>query len=60
MRRRCCQPNPGRAWSAGLAVVFARATILLDAKALWWDESLSLQRAEQALPDLLRGVLLDP
>lgn len=28
----------------------------LDAKALWWDESLSLQRAEQALPELLRGV----
>ena len=29
----------------------------LDLKAFWWDESLSLQRAEEALPDLLRGVL---
>ena len=27
-------------------------------KDLWWDESLSLQRAEEALPALLRGVLL--
>lgn len=38
-------------------LAFAHVTVLLDMKALWWDESLSLQRAEQALPELLRGVL---
>lgn len=38
-------------------VAFARVAARLDGKALWWDESLSLQRAEQALPELLRGVL---
>ena len=40
-----------------LLLAFARAVILLDAKGLWWDESLSLQRAEQPFIDMLRGVL---
>lgn len=56
-------PNPPPAhWPrllllALLLAAFAHAVILLDAKDLWWDESLSLQRAEESLPDLLRGVL---
>lgn len=41
-----------------LLLAFAHAVILLDAKDLWWDESLSLQRAEENLPNLLRGVLV--
>lgn len=41
-----------------LLMAFAHAVILLDAKDLWWDESLSLQRAEESLPNLLRGVLV--
>lgn len=41
-----------------LLLAFAHTVILLDAKDLWWDESLSLQRAEEKLPDLLRGVLV--
>ncbi len=41
-----------------LYLAFARVAILLDAKDLWWDESLSLQRAEESLPNLLRGVLV--
>jgi 4-amino-4-deoxy-L-arabinose transferase-like glycosyltransferase len=41
-----------------LLLAFAHAVILLDAKDLWWDESLSLQRAEESLPNLLRGVLM--
>lgn len=41
-----------------LILSFARAVILLDAKDLWWDESLSLQRAEESLPNLLLGVLV--
>ena len=57
-------PNQGLAtWPrllllALLLVAFAHAVILLDAKDLWWDESLSLQRAEESLPNLLRGVLV--
>ena len=55
-------PQPSAPWPrlallALLLLAFAHATILLDAKDLWWDESLSLQRAEEKLPDLLRGVL---
>jgi hypothetical protein len=52
-----------KAWSQRVALpalvllAYAHVVILLDAKAFWWDESLSLQRAEQPLPDLLRGVL---
>jgi hypothetical protein len=41
---------------AGLA--FLRLTWQLDAKNLWWDESLSLQRAESAWPALLAGTLV--
>ena len=41
-----------------LMLSFARVVILLDAKDLWWDESLSLQRAEESLPNLLLGVLV--
>lgn len=36
---------------------FLHAVMLLDQKPLWWDESLSLQRVEQPLLDLVRGVL---
>ena len=38
-------------------VAFGRVMWALDAKDLWWDESLSLQRAEQSLPNLLLGIL---
>ena len=41
-----------------LLLAFAHSVILLDAKDLWWDESLSLQRAEEDLPALLSGVLV--
>ncbi|MDW8098578.1 MAG: DUF2723 domain-containing protein [Anaerolineae bacterium] len=40
----------------GLALL--RLTWQLDAKNLWWDESLSLQRAESAWPALLAGTLI--
>jgi 4-amino-4-deoxy-L-arabinose transferase-like glycosyltransferase len=40
-----------------LWVAFAHTAIGLDAKDLWWDESLSLQRAEEDLGDLVRGVI---
>ncbi len=40
----------------GLALL--RLTWQLDAKNLWWDESLSLQRAESAWPALLAGTLV--
>ncbi len=39
-------------------LAFAHVALGLGAKDLWWDESLSLQRAEQGLFPLLRGVLL--
>ena len=51
-------PWPRLALLALLLLAFAHAVILLDAKDLWWDESLSLQRAEENLPDLVRGVLV--
>jgi hypothetical protein len=38
-------------------LAYAHVVVGLDAKAFWWDESLSLQRAEQPLPDIVRGVL---
>lgn len=41
-----------------LLVAWLRVTWRLDAKNLWWDESLSLQRAEQGLAPLLRGDLV--
>ncbi len=37
---------------------FAHVVIALGLKDLWWDESLSLQRAESELWPLLRGLLL--
>jgi hypothetical protein len=37
---------------------FARVSWQLDAKNFWWDESLSLQRAELSLWPLLRGELV--
>ena len=36
---------------------FARVAWQLDAKDLWWDESLSLQRAESTVGALMRGEL---
>jgi hypothetical protein len=43
---------------AFVLVAFGRVTWELDAKNLWWDESLSLQRAESAWPALLQGHLV--
>jgi hypothetical protein len=40
-----------------ILLAYAHVVFQLDAKAFWWDESLSLQRAEQSLPDIVRGVL---
>ncbi|MEZ4865287.1 MAG: glycosyltransferase family 39 protein [Caldilineaceae bacterium] len=56
-------PTPTPAWSRWLLlffilVTFARVTWRLDANNLWWDESLSLQRAESAWLPLLRGDLV--
>ena len=39
-------------------LAFARVVWALEAKALWWDESLSLQRAEAGLLGLLQGRLV--
>jgi hypothetical protein len=49
-----------RNWTHGLLallilVAMARVVWRLDAKNLWWDESLSLQRAESDLPALVAG-----
>lgn len=41
-----------------ILLAFGRALLWLDAKALWWDESLTLQRAESGWGALLRGLLL--
>ena len=51
-------PNAAR-WTLLLLILFAflHVAFLLDMKALWWDESLSLQRAEQPFADVVRGVL---
>lgn len=38
--------------------VFGKTVFDLDAKTLWWDESLSLQRSEQGWSDLLLGKLV--
>jgi uncharacterized membrane protein len=38
-----------------ILIAFGRLAWQLDAKSLWWDESLSLQRAESPLPSLLLG-----
>ncbi|MCB9139423.1 MAG: hypothetical protein H6642_13870 [Caldilineaceae bacterium] len=40
-----------------ILVAFTRLLVELDAVNLWWDESLSLQRAESSWPDLLLGNL---
>src|SRR4051794_15815107 len=40
-----------------ILVAFARVMWALDAKNLWWDESLSLQRAESNWADLILGHL---
>lgn len=53
-------PTLLRGWIRGLLILivllaFARLVWRLDAKSLWWDESLSLQRAESDLPSLLTG-----
>ena len=53
-------PKPSLRW-LGLVFIllaFARVVYRLDANNLWWDESLSLQRAEQAWLPLLRGDLV--
>ena len=42
---------------AAILLAFARVFFQLDGKPLWWDESLTLQRAEAPLLDLLRGHL---
>ncbi len=51
------------AWSrwfvvACILLAFTRLVFDLDTKSMWWDESLSLQRAEQAWGDLIRGKLV--
>jgi mannosyltransferase len=38
-----------------ILVAFARLLWRVDARSLWWDESLSLQRAESPLADLVPG-----
>jgi len=48
----------GRLLLLGLTLLaYARGVVWLDRKPLWWDESLSVQRVEQPLADLVRGVL---
>lgn len=42
---------------ATILLAYAHIVVLLDAKDMWWDESLSLQRAEEDPFDLVRGVL---
>ncbi len=54
--------NAVPAWEHWFPVVcillaFARLSFDLDAKTVWWDESLSLQRSEQGWRDLLAGKL---
>lgn len=41
-----------------ILLAFAHVSWQLDAKAMWWDESLSLQRAESGWGSLLRGLLV--
>lgn len=41
-----------------MLLAFARVVYQLDSNNLWWDESLSLQRAEQAWLPLVRGDLI--
>lgn len=49
---------PGRVLLLGLTLLaYGRSIFWLDLKPLWWDESLSVQRVEQPLLDLLAGAL---
>jgi len=52
--------NRGQRWLLLLMILFAfaRLTWQLEAKNLWWDESLSLQRAESDWGDLLAGRII--
>jgi len=52
--------NAGQRWLILLLILvaFARLLYRLDGNNLWWDESLSLQRAEQGWLPLLRGDLV--
>lgn len=55
--------TPKRAWQRWLLIgfmllAFARVVYQLDGNNLWWDESLSLQRAEQGWLPLVRGDLI--
>ena len=43
---------------ACILLAFARVTWELGGKDLWWDETLSLQRAESGLLDIVRGRLV--
>ncbi|MFH1086811.1 MAG: glycosyltransferase family 39 protein, partial [Chloroflexota bacterium] len=53
------QPYPWRAWRPQLALLaitlgaFALFTWRLDAKSIWWDESLSLYRAQRSVSYIL-------
>lgn len=51
--------KPATRWLLILLMLLALARLVWrwDAKSLWWDESLSLQRAESSLPALLAGAL---
>jgi len=51
------QMRSGMRWLLLILILFAfaRLTWQLDAKNLWWDESLSLQRAESGWANLLAG-----
>lgn len=57
---RSVRPFTGGHWLLLLLILFAfaRLTWQLEAKNLWWDESLSLQRAESGWGALLAGRLL--
>lgn len=55
--------TPKPAWQRWLLIgfmllAFARVVYQLDGNNLWWDESLSLQRAEQTWLPLIRGDLI--
>ncbi len=61
--RRADQMPPAQHWQRAfllgiILLAFAHAIWQLDAKAMWWDESLSLQRAESGWASLLRGTLI--
>ncbi len=41
-----------------ILAAFARTTLTLGDESLWWDESLTLQRAESSLPPLLKNTIV--